>query len=314
MIDGVLLINKEAGPSSHDIVNEVRKFLPRKTKVGHAGTLDPFATGLLVLVIGKATSASRFLMYQNKVYQAAISFGAATDTLDSTGKIIEVVQAQFPAKDQIEEVLKTMIGPALQEPPMYSAKKVDGKPLYKLARKGLQITREKKMVEVLGAKLSSINPPEFVVEFNVSKGTYVRVLALDICRHLGGTGHLAALKRISSGTFHIDRAHAIDEVKSSGREGKIENLIIPFDKILDGYPRIILNERSAGNLLYGQAPSQEGVVRSDPYQPGDLVCLINQSGKILAMGRTLANNDSPNSPASKPIVKLERVFASNSSS
>jgi tRNA pseudouridine55 synthase len=308
MISGVLLVNKIAGPTSHDVVARIRRLLPRKTKVGHAGTLDPFATGLLVVVIGKATAASRFLTSRNKRYEAVIHFGEQTDTLDSTGRVTSSSDAPFPSRAAIENALIEMVGPHFQLPPMYSAKKIDGKPLYKLARNGVEVEREQKLIEVMEASLIDAAPPKFTVDFRVSKGTYVRVLAADLSCRLGGVGHLSALTRLESGIFSLSEAHTLEQIQEMKDNNGLEKLLISVNEALSDYSLIIVDAKAAKDIAYGKIPDSASMRIEKRLGAGEMVRLIDESGNLLAMGRTLIEVDASTASRMKSILRFEKVF------
>jgi tRNA pseudouridine55 synthase len=204
-IDGLLLIDKPAGCTSHDIVDRVRRKFVLK-KVGHCGTLDPMATGLLMLLIGRATKMQALLMAEDKIYRGAMKLGAVTDTQDIEGKVIE--EREVPPLDfaRIEEVFNQFRGDFYQTPPMVSALKKDGVPLYKLAREGKVVEREPRAVCVYWSKILEIALPYIGFEIACSKGFYVRTYCHDIGAKLGCGAHLVKLCRIASGNFHLDKA------------------------------------------------------------------------------------------------------------
>ena len=220
---GVLVVDKEKGMTSHDVIDVVRRNFGVK-KAGHAGTLDPNATGVLVVLIGKATKLSGKLTGEDKRYRALIKLGERTDSGDSTGKIISVKDV-LPGPEKIKEVMAQFIGDIEQIPPMFSAKKVRGKRLYKLARKGKVVERSPIKVTIKSLTIKAINMPE--VEFDVfcTKGTYIRQLADDIGEKLGCGAHLVELRRISSGDFIVDDAVTVPELKKMSRERFDESII-----------------------------------------------------------------------------------------
>jgi len=217
MDEAVLVIDKVAGPTSFDIVKQVRKFT-RIKKVGHAGTLDPFATGALVLLTGRATKLSNALINADKRYQAVIKLGEATDSLDHTGKIVESCPVPALEAEQVKQILRGFIGEWKQMPPMFSAKKVQGVRLYELARKNITVKREPISVQLYDLRLVSLNGSFLSFEVHCSKGTYVRTLADEIARKLGTVGHLIELRRLSCGPFSLDGAVTVEQLL----EGSLE--------------------------------------------------------------------------------------------
>ena len=205
MISGSLLINKEKGITSRQEVNKISRLLGEK-KAGHIGTLDPFADGLLIVLLGKATKISPFLEGMDKTYLATLKLGEATDSGDLTGNIVSKQEIPELHKDKIESVFKSFLGEQKQLPPMYSALKVNGKELYKYAREGKEIERKERTIEIYELKLLSFTKDEIVFISKVSKGTYIRTLGEDIAKALGTVGHLTSLTRLAIGPFSIEKS------------------------------------------------------------------------------------------------------------
>ena len=228
---GVLLVDKPQGITSHDVVDRVRRIF-RMKKVGHAGTLDPMATGLLILLIGKATKISQYLMSLDKVYEGTMHLGQSTDSHDAEGEVVK--ETELPA-DLDAEKLKAYAGEFLgdqyQTPPMFSAKKQDGQPLYKLARKGKTVEREPRFIRVTQFELNNINLPESDFVLHCSKGTYVRTTIHDLGEKIGCGGHLTALRRTETDKFHIRDAKTLDELKAMAHADLIRQLIPPYQAV-----------------------------------------------------------------------------------
>jgi tRNA pseudouridine55 synthase len=214
---GVLLIDKAPDMTSHDVVAIARRALNTK-KIGHCGTLDPLATGLLMLVIGRATKIQDLLMSEDKEYQGTITLGAATSTQDRQGEVLESKPVPDFTLAEIRQAFDGFVGPFEQLPPMVSAIKKDGVPLYKLARKGQTIERDLRPVYVTSYEITRLELPEIDFTVNCSKGFYVRTYAHDIGARLGCGGHLSALRRTRSGKFTLDRAVTVEALKSTPRE------------------------------------------------------------------------------------------------
>ena len=214
-MDGILIINKHKGCTSHDIVYKVKKLL--NEKVGHTGTLDPMATGVLPLLIGKGTLCSKYLINHDKIYQVKLKLGQETDTLDSEGEVLKEKQVPDNSfiKENIEKVLKTFIGKQEQIPPMYSAIKVKGKKLYEYARKGQEVKIEPRKIEVYNIKLLNIDSIKKEIEFIVkcSKGTYIRSLCKDIALKLDTVGFMSQLNRVQVGEFNISESLTLQELE-----------------------------------------------------------------------------------------------------
>jgi len=221
---GVLLIDKAPDMTSHDVVAIARRALNTK-KIGHCGTLDPMATGLLMLVIGRATKIQDLLMSEDKQYEGTLTFGATTSTQDRQGEILETREVPEFSKDQLAEAFDAYTGAFEQIPPMVSAIKKDGVPLYKLARKGQVIEREPRPVYVTSYDISRVELPEVDFTVNCSKGFYVRTYANDIGERLGCGAHLSALRRTRSGKFTLDRAVTVADLKTAPREDLYKALI-----------------------------------------------------------------------------------------
>jgi len=221
---GVLLIDKAPDMTSHDVVAIARRALNTK-KIGHCGTLDPMATGLLMLVIGRATKIQDLLMSEDKEYVGTLTLGAVTSTQDRQGEVLESKPVPAFTEDQIREAFDAFTGDFEQIPPMVSAIKKDGVPLYKLARKGQVIEREPRPVRVTGYQVTRIELPEVDFVVNCSKGFYVRTYAHDIGEKLGCGGHLSALRRTRSGKFTLDRAVTIADLKTAPREDLLKAMV-----------------------------------------------------------------------------------------
>lgn len=221
---GVLLIDKAEDMTSHDVVAIARRALNTK-KIGHCGTLDPMATGLLMLVIGRATKIQDLLMSEDKQYVGTLTLGATTSTQDRQGEILETLPVENFTKEQIHGAFDGFMGDFEQIPPMVSAIKKDGVPLYKLARKGIEIVREPRKVHVTGYEVSRIELPEVDFTVNCSKGFYVRTYAHDIGAKLGCGAHLSALRRTRSGKFTLDRAVTVADLKTAPREDLLKALV-----------------------------------------------------------------------------------------
>lgn len=211
--EGILLVDKPQGITSHDVVSKMRRVFHMK-KVGHAGTLDPMATGLLLILIGKATKASQYLMSMDKEYAGTLKLGVITDSQDADGEIIEERPVPKLTEAQAKVEMKSFIGDQYQTPPMFSAKKINGQKLYKLARQGKTVEREPRVIHISRFDLLEFNPPELGFIVGTSKGAYVRTIAHDLGERLGCGGHLNKLRRTAVGQFRIEKASTIEELES----------------------------------------------------------------------------------------------------
>ncbi|MBI5393899.1 MAG: tRNA pseudouridine(55) synthase TruB [Verrucomicrobia bacterium] len=230
--DGVLLVDKPKTWTSHDVVAKVRGHF-RFKKVGHCGTLDPMATGLLVLVLGRATKLSERLMGDDKAYEGAMQLGTTTDTGDCDGKTLETKPVPPLTEAQLVEVMAKFKGDIQQTPTMVSAIKHEGQPLYKLARKGIEVEREPRLIHIYDFRLLKFEPPRVEFRLACTKGTYVRTLATDIGQTLGCGAHLAELRRTASGKFSIEDAHTLEEILALPKE-KLTQWILPLLEVARG--------------------------------------------------------------------------------
>lgn len=250
-MNGILIINKNKNCTSHDIVYKVKKMVNQK--VGHTGTLDPMATGVLPLLIGKGTLCSKYLMNHDKIYKATLKLGVETDTLDSEGKVIneQEVSEDILDEEKIKEVLKSFLGEQEQIPPMYSAIKVNGKKLYEYARKGETVELEPRKIQIYDIKLIHINKEEKEISFEVScsKGTYIRTLCTDIAKRLGTISHMIELNRIQVGKFNIKDAITLDKIENDPKE--IEKHLITIEEIFKDKEIINLDNKKLQLFLNG---------------------------------------------------------------
>jgi tRNA pseudouridine55 synthase len=221
--EGILLVDKPQGITSHDVVSKLRRVFHIK-KIGHAGTLDPMATGLLLMLIGKATKASQYLMSMDKEYAGTVRLGQTTDSQDADGEIVEERPIPELTEDAVKAEMKGFLGDQYQTPPMYSAKKVNGQPLYKLARKGKTVEREPRVINISKFEMTGFALPEISFVVACSKGAYIRTVAHDFGEKLGCGGHLNALRRTGVGKFRIENAdtlEAIENMSSSSLRRKL---------------------------------------------------------------------------------------------
>jgi len=223
-LNGVLLVDKESDMTSHDVVAVARRQLGIK-KIGHCGTLDPMATGLLILVVGRATKIQDLLMSEDKEYEGTLTLGVTTDTQDRQGKELERKEVPDFPEEKIGEVFASFHGDFHQMPPMVSAIKKDGVPLYKLARKGKTVEREPRLIHVYGHTINAVRLPEIDFKVVCSKGFYVRTYAYDIGEKLGCGGHLSALRRTRSGSFDVGNGMTFTQLKKASREEIAEHLL-----------------------------------------------------------------------------------------
>lgn len=273
-MDGILLINKEANMTSHDVVNRIRRILHTK-KVGHCGTLDPDATGVLVICVNKATKALQFLTSENKEYIATLSLGKSTDTYDASGNVVE--EKEFTGIDNVEEVFQSFLGVQQQIPPIYSAIKVNGKKLYEYARNNEEVHIEPRTVEINDIEILDIKNHEITFRVQVSKGTYIRSLCVDIAKKLGYPGHMSNLIRSKSGDFCLENCVSLDDVEQgcftmlSLEEAfaNFDSLIIDDDnivyhgkKIKSDIDKDVVIKNKEGKVLAVYGPDGKGYLKS----------------------------------------------------
>lgn len=275
-LDGVLLLDKPVGPSSSAVLQAVKRLLNAE-KAGHAGTLDPLASGLLPLLFGEATKFAQFGLDAAKEYVADVRLGASTDTGDAEGAIAEQRPVDVDAAG-LAQALARFRGAIDQVPPMYSALKHEGQPLYALARAGETVERVARAVTVYELELVSRSDDLLRLRIRCSKGTYVRQLAVDLGLALGTVAHLAGLRRTAVGSLRLDQAVALDDLQALG-EGASGTWLLPPDRLLEHLPRVDLDDPLAGRFLNGQAVGAEAV-------PGQLKgpCRVYQAGVLLGVG------------------------------
>jgi tRNA pseudouridine55 synthase len=288
MTDGILSLNKPRGPTSHDIVGRVRA-LTGIRRVGHAGTLDPLATGVLLVCVGRATRVAEYLMAGRKVYRARVRLGITTDTYDAEGQVVASVDPVEVDRAQVGEALSRFRGKIVQVPPMYSAVKHKGTPLHRLARRGLEVEREPRPVEIFRLELTAWEPPECVLEVACSPGTYVRALAHDLGRALGCGAHLAGLIRLASGGFRVEDAVTLEAFAQAAAEGCWPDLLHPMDAALTRFPVLHLDADAARRLCLGQAianceiAGNRRLLANGELQSVDLVRVYGSDGAFLAL-------------------------------
>jgi len=252
--DGILIVDKEPGPSSFKIVEKIKGLLKAK-KAGHAGTLDPFATGVLIVLLNQGTKLSPFLMSHDKAYKASLKLGVETDTQDSTGRIIDKKNIGSLTYEMIKRSTTQFIGTIKQVPPSYSAVHYNGKRAYELARNGIAIDLQPKDVRIDYITIVSVNLPYVWFEVGCSSGTYIRTLAADLGRSLGIGAHLTSLRRIKSGPFHVDDALTLMQITQHLSNNTIDGIIIPLRNALKGMMEIEIPDKLARKIRNGYHPN-----------------------------------------------------------
>lgn len=289
-MDFILIVDKPQNLTSHDVVMRLRRILKTK-RIGHTGTLDPFATGVLVMLVGKATRLARFLDKDAKEYEAVVRLGFSTDTGDRTGELRTAnYELQDYSKEEIEAVLENFLGEIEQTPPMYSAKKVDGKKLYELAREGIEI--ERKAVKITNYELritnwespktndSGLSTQDFGLKVLCSAGTYIRTLAEDIGEKLQTKAHLAELRRTRAGKFDLSQAVTLEELEAIVSENRLSENLISMNEAVSHLPKAVLNERQIEATKNGMRLPFENAGIEDN-QP---VRMIDEQENLIAIG------------------------------
>ena len=251
-MNGIINVKKEKGFTSFDVVAKLRGILHEK-KIGHTGTLDPDATGVLPVCIGKATKVCELLTDKDKVYEAVLLLGKITDTQDLTGEVLSDAtdQALALSEDAVQAAIQSFVGDYDQVPPMYSALKVNGKKLYEYARAGVEIERKARRVHIFDIAVSSVKLPEVTMRVHCSKGTYIRTLCADIGEKLGVGGCMASLLRTKVSVFDLEHAHTLAEIEQAMCDGTIADYIVPIDHVFSQYPALTVNEQGLFRLQNG---------------------------------------------------------------
>ena len=248
-MNGIILIDKPQGWTSHDVVGKLRGILHER-RIGHSGTLDPLATGLLVVFIGRATRAAEFAEADRKEYVAGLRLGMTTDTQDITGRIISK-ETDIPDEPEVRIAIERFRGELEQIPPMYSAVKIGGKKLYELARKGESIERKPRHITIFGLEITGRSDNDYILDVVCSKGTYIRTLCHDIGAALGCGGCMSSLRRTKSGVFSVDNAYTIAEIQEAADRGEEEKLLLPIDTLFAGYTKLSVDADSEKKLKNG---------------------------------------------------------------
>ena len=274
---GFLVVDKPSGWTSHDVVDAARRWLATR-RVGHLGTLDPLATGVLPLAVREATKLVPFVEGGRKAYAGQIRLGVATDTLDAEGEVVRRHEGPLPSEPQVREALAEFVGEIKQIPPMFSAVKRDGVPLHRLARQGQRVEREPKLVSIHRLALTGYEPPFLSIEVECSAGTYVRTLADDLGTRLGCGAHLASLCRTASGPFALEQAATVEALTAEAERGEIERRLIPPVNAL-GLPAARLSPREVAQVRNGN----DVVLENSPAPPGSRVAALDPEGGLVAV-------------------------------
>lgn len=282
--DGIVNVNKPAGWTSHDVVAKVRGLL-KGLKVGHAGTLDPAATGVLPILVGRGTRIAEYLLEWDKEYRAVLRLGQTTDTQDATGTMLATRSLDGLAEEKIRAAIAPFRGRITQVPPMYSAVKVAGTPLYKSARAGKTVERQSRTVEIHELDVLGIAGSDITLRVRCSKGTYVRTLCADIGEALGVGGHLLSLQRTRVGPLTVERALTLDEVGARALTGRLADDVLLLDAALEMMPAVIVDGQTAERVRHGAAvPAGVGRWASAHHGTPTVVRVKDAAGRLLAVG------------------------------
>lgn len=285
MYNGILLVNKSQGFTSHDAVAKLRGILKFR-RIGHAGTLDPMAQGLLVMLLGNATRASEYAAGADKEYIAEFELGIETDTQDTTGQVLRRLPAQVE-ETQVRQAVAGFVGGYDQLPPMYSAIQKDGVRLYDLARKGREVEREARFIDLPEIELLGFDPARqsAAIRVRCSKGTYIRTLCHDIGQKLGCGAAMSSLVRTRAGDFHLDDALTLDQVKAAVAEGTLAGRILPVDRVFAALPAVTTTEEGARRALNGAHVAAKHLRGGAIPEEGALCRVYGPEGEFLMTGR-----------------------------
>lgn len=278
-MNGIILVDKPCGWTSHDVVGKLRGIL-RERRIGHSGTLDPMATGLLVVFAGRATRAVEFAEADSKEYIAGLRLGVSTDTQDTTGNVLNTCET-LPSKDELIAAANGFLGEISQIPPMYSAIKINGKKLYELARRGEIVERSPRKVTISKLELVGEDKCDYILDIHCSKGTYIRTLCSDIGDKLGCGGCMSSLRRVKAGVFSITQAHTMEQIQAAADLGGLDGIIIPVDTLFADKPNLTVNEFEEKKLRNGntiKTESADGTYR-----------VYSESGEFLLLAEVKDN-------------------------
>jgi tRNA pseudouridine55 synthase len=306
---GLLIIDKPSGCTSHDVVAQVRRWTQVR-RVGHAGTLDPQATGVLLIGLGAGTKLIQFLHESPKIYRATVRLGVRTDTYDAAGKVVEVHPVPALHGAEVEAVLTGFRGDIEQIPPMFSALKQQGRRLYTLARQGIDVDRPPRRVHIFRLVLLESDADRLQIEVECTSGTYIRVLADDIGRRLGCGAHLSALRRTAVGPFVVDQALTLAVLQEAVRQHAWQHHVRSLSEALAAFPALVLTASAAQGLTHGVAPRRQGVqALLGGFAAGETVALRGPAGEVFALGSAACGAAVLEGlPPQASVVRLRRVL------
>lgn len=298
MIHGIINVHKEKGFTSHDVVAKLRGILGQK-KIGHTGTLDPDATGVLPVCLGKATKLCDMLTDKNKTYETVMLLGLTTDTQDISGTVIDVQPTESLSEEQVKQVIQSFVGEYMQVPPMYSALKVNGKKLYELAREGIEIERKARPVSIFSIIIKEIDLPRVRMEVSCSKGTYIRTLCHDIGIKLGCGACMEELVRTKVSRFEIEDSITLVQIQLKKEAGELDEFITPIDAMFEQFEAVTLREEFVSFAYNGNMFLPKHLEENREFDDGDRVRVYNKSGEFIAIYRFMKE---------KNIFQIEKMF------
>ncbi|MBN2330001.1 MAG: tRNA pseudouridine(55) synthase TruB [Candidatus Omnitrophica bacterium] len=304
--NGVLNIDKPAGMTSHDVVDAIRRSAGER-QVGHTGTLDPMATGVLPICIGRATKIQQFLIAQDKEYSIEMRLGVVTDTQDTTGQILEENEVPSFTQDEVVSVLNRFLGELEQIPPMVSAKHHKGKRLYELARKGVEVKRDPCKIFIHQLILDEISLPAVRFHVTCGKGTYIRTLCHDIGQSLGTGAAMSGLVRVRCGAFHVDNAAPLDALQTPG---DIEKHLCSMNDALSSMPSVTVGSEGIASFRCGRFLSGGLISRcNEPFESGSMIRVASRDGSLVGIGESLMSSDQLDALAGNlRVIKPVKVF------
>jgi tRNA pseudouridine55 synthase len=302
-MNGIINVLKPPGMTSHDVVSFMRKVLNMK-KIGHTGTLDPEAAGVLPICIGKATKVAQYITDKRKYYRANVKFGTVTDTCDSYGKVISESRSVKIDPAKLEEALKGFAGIISQRPPIYSALKVNGKKLYEYAREGKEVEIEERPVEIYEIKLlDMVSEDEAMIDVLCSKGTYIRTLCYDIGEALGCGAYMSQLVRLASTPFAIENSNTLEEIKAAASENRIDSLVQSVEILFKHYKAIIIKTSALDSIMNGNPLFEQGVQKGfDQITENENISIYSEEG-FLGIGTVLYDT-----VKERLYIKIKNIF------
>ena len=298
MIHGVINVYKEKGFTSHDVVAKLRGILGQK-KIGHTGTLDPDAVGVLPVCIGKATKLCDMLTDKDKTYETVMLLGKTTDTQDISGRVLEENQEMFIDENTLKEAILSCVGDYMQVPPMYSALKVNGKKLYELARDGIEVERKARPVRIHDIRILDIDFPKIRMEISCSKGTYIRTLCHDIGQKLGCGACMEELTRTKVSRFHIDNSLTLSQIQEKQNNGTLCQILIPIEEMFSEYDAVYLKEEYVSFIYNGNIFLPKHMSNHIALKDGKKVRVYDNKGHFVAIYQFVKE---------KYLFKIEKMF------